>query len=120
MDAERDVVSLRSCQFMQDKINDIYSGFITGVTEFGFFVELDAYFIEGLVHIRTLGDDYYEYDPVHHTLMGQRRRRHFKIGHKVDVMVEDVRLKSREIDFILPENIQKTGERKLRRKRRGG
>ncbi|MCA1797230.1 MAG: ribonuclease R [Geobacteraceae bacterium] len=118
VDAERDILSLRSCQFMQDKIEDIYPGFITGVTEFGFFVELDPYFVEGLVHIRTLGDDYYEYDPVHRSLMGQRRRRQFKIGQKVDVMVQDVRLKSREIDFILPESLQNTRERMPHKKRR--
>lgn len=118
MNAERDILSLRSCQFMQDKIEEIFSGFITGVTEFGFFVELDPYFIEGLVHIRTLGDDYYEYDPVHHVLMGQRRRRHFKIGQKVDVMVQDVRLRAREIDFILPESLQNTQGRMPSKKRR--
>jgi len=118
VDAERDIVSLRSCQFMQDKIEEIFSGFIAGVTEFGFFVELDPYFIEGLVHIRTLGDDYYEYDPVHHTLMGQRRRRHFKIGQKVDVMVQDVRIKAREIDFILPESLENTQGRMPHKKRR--
>jgi ribonuclease R len=118
MDAERDIISLRSCQFMQDKIDEIFSGFITGVTEFGFFVELDPYFVEGLVHIRTLGDDYYEYDPVHHTLMGQRRRRFFKIGQKVDVAVQDVRLKAREIDFILPEALQSTRGRMPHKKRR--
>ncbi|MDY0292457.1 MAG: ribonuclease R [Desulfuromonadaceae bacterium] len=118
VDAEREIVSLRSCQFMQDKIDEIYSGFITGVTEFGFFVELDPFFIEGLVHIRTLGDDYYEYDPVHRTLVGQRRRRHFKIGQTLDVMVQDVRLKSREIDFILPESLQSTGGRMPHKKRR--
>jgi len=118
VDAERDILSLRSCQFMQDKIEDIFSGFITGVTEFGFFVELDPYFIEGLVHIRTLGDDYYEYDPIHRSLMGQRRRRHFKIGQKVDVMVQDVRLKAREIDFILPESLQSTHQGRMPYKKR--
>ncbi|MGM0415463.1 MAG: ribonuclease R [Thermodesulfobacteriota bacterium] len=118
VEAERDILSLRSCQFMQDKIEEIFPGFITGVTEFGFFVELDPYFIEGLVHIRTLGDDYYEYDPVHNTLMGQRRRRHFKIGQKVDVMVQDVRIKPREIDFILPESLQSTHRRMPHKKRR--
>lgn len=118
MNAERDIVSLRSCQFMQDKIDEIFSAFITGVTEFGFFVELDAHFIEGLVHIRTLGDDYYEYDPIHHILVGQRRRRHFKIGQKVDVMLQDVRLRVREIDFILPESIPSINPRVSSKKRR--
>ncbi len=117
MEAERNIVALRSCQFMQDKLEEIFPGFITGVTEFGFFVELDPFFVEGLVHIRTLADDYYEYDPVQRMLMGQRRRRHFKIGQKVDVMVQDVRLKTREIDFVLPESLQ-TVERTITRRKR--
>lgn len=117
MEAERNIVALRSCQFMQDKLEEIFSGFITGVTEFGFFVELDPFLVEGLVHVRTLGDDYYEYDPVQRMLVGQRRRRHFKIGQKVNVMVQDVRLKTREIDFVLPESIQ-TMERTLTRRKR--
>jgi len=118
MEAERNIVALRSCQFMQDKLEEIFPGFITGVTEFGFFVELDPFFVEGLVHIRTLADDYYEYDPVQRMLMGQRRRRHFKIGQKVDVMVQDVRLKTREIDFVLPEFMQTMEKPVTHRKRK--
>ncbi|MDD2558542.1 MAG: ribonuclease R [Desulfuromonadaceae bacterium] len=118
MEAERNIVALRSCQFMQDKLEEIFPGFITGVTEFGFFVELDPFFVEGLVHVRTLADDYYVYDPVQRMLLGQRRRRHFKIGQKVDVMVQDVRLKTREIDFVLPESLQAVEKTVLRRKRK--
>lgn len=118
MEAERDIVALRSCQFMQDKLEEIFPGFITGVTEFGFFVELDPFFVEGLIHIRTLADDYYEFDPVQRMLIGQRRRRHFKIGQKVDVMVQDVRLGTREIDFVLPESLQSMDKTVTRRKRK--
>ena len=118
MEAEREIVALRSCQFMQHKINEVFSGFITGVTEFGFFVELDAYFVEGLVHIRTLGDDFYQYDPVHYQLVGRQRRRIFKIGQKLDVVVHAVRLNSREIDFILPESLKEL-KHKCRRGRSG-
>lgn len=104
MQAERDIVDLRKCQFMLDKIGRRYTGYITSVTAFGFFVELDDFFVEGLVHIRTLGDDYYRYDDEQHSLIGQGRRRIFQIGMAVTIEVWQVRPLVREIDFILPQS----------------
>ncbi|MBN2644325.1 MAG: ribonuclease R [Desulfuromonadaceae bacterium] len=103
MEAEREAVDLRCSQFMKDKIGQRFSGFISAVTAFGFFVELDAWFVEGLVPIRTLSDDYYQYDALTHALIGERRRRRFQLGQAVDVEVWQVRPAAREIDFILPE-----------------
>ncbi len=100
-EAERDIIDLRKCQFMADKIGLRYSGRVTGVAEFGFFVELDDFFIEALVPVRTLGDDYYHYDAEHHRLVGQRRRQVYHIGKPVQVVVAAVREKQREIDFII-------------------
>ena len=102
MIAERDVVDLRKCQFMEDKVGLRYTGFITSVTAFGFFVELNEFFIEGLVHIRHLGDDYYRFDPENHRLVGQNRRQVFQVGNVVTVEVLQVQADKREIDFVLP------------------
>ncbi|MEA3466052.1 MAG: ribonuclease R [Thermodesulfobacteriota bacterium] len=100
--AERDVVDLRKCQFMADKVGLRYSGYITAVTAFGFFVELNEFFIEGLVHVRTLNDDFYRYDPEQHSLIGQGRRNIFQVGMAVTVDVWQVRPDRRKIDFVLP------------------
>ncbi|OQY18270.1 MAG: ribonuclease R [Desulfobacteraceae bacterium 4572_35.1] len=102
MAAERDVVDLRKCQFMFDRVGLRFSGFISAVTEFGFFVELNEYFVEGLVHIRTLADDFYSYEPEHHRLLGQRQRKIFQVGMAVEVEVVKVNSEHRQIDFVLP------------------
>jgi len=103
MEAERDIVDLRKCQFMEDKIGIRYSGYITSVNAFGFFVELDEFFVEGLVHIRTLSDDYYVFDEERLTLVGQARRKTFQVGDEVEVEVWQVKSVAREIDFVLPD-----------------
>ena len=100
--AERDIVDLRKCQFMLDKVGGRYSGLITNVTAFGFFVTLTEFFVEGLVHIRTLADDYYQYEAEQYRLVGQRMRHIFQVGMAVTVEVSQVRTESREIDFVLP------------------
>lgn len=115
--AERDIVDLRKCQFMEDKVGLRYTGFITAVTEFGFFVELNEFFIEGLVHIRHLGDDYYRYDPESHCLIGQNRRQIFQVGNSVTVEVMQVQTDKREIDFILPSLAQKNVKSSLAARR---
>jgi ribonuclease R len=74
---------------------------VTSVHEFGFFVELQDIFIEGLVHVSTLEDDYYQYEDDRHRLIGMRRRRIFTIGSKVEVTLAGVNLERREIDFRL-------------------
>lgn len=99
--AERDIADLRKCQFMADKIGQTFSGLITTVTAFGFFVELDEHFVEGLVHIRNLSDDYYSYDDEQHSLIGQARRRVFQVGMAVSVELWQVKPVPREIDFVL-------------------
>ena len=106
MEAERDFVSLKKCQFMKDKIGEIFPGFISGVQPFGFFVELEDYYVEGLVHIASLTDDYYEYEEERHRLIGSRRRREFLIGAPVEVLVKNVQVERREIDFTLAEGEQ--------------
>ncbi len=99
--AERDLIQLRCCQIMATKVGHLFYGTISSVTEFGFFVELDDTLIDGLVHVRSLQGDYYHYDPLSHTLTGERRRKEFKIGMRVEVVVSEVDPVRRRIDFEL-------------------
>ncbi len=101
MEAEREVVDLKKAQFMRDKVGEQYEGFITGVTPFGIFVGLTQYYVEGLVHISTLLDDYYDYDEEKYCLRGRRRRRLLRLGDRVAVRVASVNLERRQIDFSL-------------------
>ncbi len=98
---EREINDLRRAQFMADKIGTIYSGIITSVTAFGFFVELSEVFVEGLVRISSITDDYYIFIEPEYKLQGQRRHRTFKIGDAVKVRVASVDLAKRRIELTL-------------------
>ncbi len=99
--AERDIVDLKKVQFMKDKIGEIYKGIISGVTSFGIFVELQDIFVEGLVHISEVGDDYYIFNEKHHSLIGERKRKIYKIGDEVVVTLVNVSIEKRQIDLLL-------------------
>jgi len=102
--AERDSIALKKIEFMLRHLGDEFDGGISGVTSFGFFVTLDKYFVEGLVHVSALGDDYYRFVPESYSLVGERRRRRFRLGDRVRVRVDRVNKEEREIDFtLLPE-----------------
>ena len=101
MEAERDVVELKKVQFMQQHLGEEFNGFITGVTGFGFFVELEELFVEGLVHITTLDDDLYSYMEKQHSLIGRRSKRVFRIGDAARVKVAAVIPATRRIEFVL-------------------
>ncbi|MBP9004793.1 MAG: ribonuclease R [Candidatus Marinimicrobia bacterium] len=99
MEAERTYQKIKQVRFMADKIGQWYKGVISGVREFGFFVEISQFLVEGLVHIRTLSDDYYIYDPENHLLRGKYSQRIFRLGDEVMVMVTDVSVRERRIDL---------------------
>jgi ribonuclease R len=101
MEAEREIVALKKVQFMAGKIGQTFDGFVSDVARFGFFVELDDYFVEGLVHVSTLTDDAYEHVERAHLLRGRRRRRTFRIGDRVRVRVAGVNIERRQIDLVL-------------------
>jgi len=100
-EATRDAVAWLKCEFMQDKIGKIYTGIITAVTGFGFFVELKDIYVEGLVHVTSLKNDYYHHDPVRHELRGEHGKRSYRIATEVSVRVVRVDLDGRRIDFDL-------------------
>jgi len=99
MSIEREIISLRRAQFMIDKIGKTFYGIITGVTSFGFFVELENVFVEGLVKVSSITDDYYLFIETEHKLIGQKFHRIFQIGNRVKVRVKDITLSKRQIDL---------------------
>jgi len=103
MDAEREMVDLKKAQFMTDKIGQEFPGVVTSLAPFGFFVELTAYFVEGLVSLESLEDDYYHYHEMAHVIQGQHHGRSFHMGDTVTIRVRRVKLFQGEIDFELIE-----------------
>lgn len=115
MEAEREIADLKKCQFMKDKIGEVFDGFISGVTSFGFFVELKDYFVEGLVHVSMLADDYYVFDEKRHSLMGERTGKRFTLADPVKVKIAGVDLERRRIELLLYQEEALSRRKKQRR-----
>ncbi|MFW6345994.1 MAG: ribonuclease R [Halomonas sp.] len=103
-DATRDVEDWLKCEFMSDKLGEVYDGTIASVTGFGIFVRLDDVFVEGLVHVTSLPSDYYHYEPEKHRLKGERSGMSYRLGDGVTVQVARVDLDDRKIDFALADD----------------
>ncbi len=104
MEAERDLVELKKLQFMQNRLNEEFDGFVSGVTGFGCFVELTQFFVEGLVHISTLQDDYYSFNEPAQQLVGQNSGKVISLGDQVRIKVVAVDPQARRIEFTLLEH----------------
>jgi len=116
-DATRDAVDWLKCEYMLDKVGETYAGIISSVTSFGIFVELQEIYVEGLVHVTAMGNDYYHFDPTRHWLMGERTNRIYRLGDQLDVTVVQVNLDECKIDFELAEKPPgKKAGRKARKK----
>jgi ribonuclease R len=102
-DATRDVVSWLKCEYMMDKVGEEFSGIISAVTSFGFFVELAEIYVEGLVHISNLAQDYFHFDATSHQLKGERTGIKYRLGDSVNVRVVRVDLDEKKMDFELAE-----------------
>ncbi|MDX1494435.1 MAG: ribonuclease R, partial [Longimicrobiales bacterium] len=100
-EAERASVAMKKVEFMEQHLGDEFSGRISGVTAFGFFVTLERYFVDGLVHVSNLQDDYYHYRESDHLLEGERGGRRFRLGDRVEVRVARVDKEARHVDFQL-------------------
>lgn len=100
-DATDEVTDWLKCEFMLDKVGLEFQGVISGVTNFGIFVELIEIYVEGLAHISTLPSDYYQFDPLKHSLYGSRSGVRYRLGDKVKVRVARVDLDQRQIDFLV-------------------
>ena len=81
-------------------VGGVFNGVITGVAPFGLFDTLDDYFVDGLVHISELGRDYFQFDPAHHVLIGERTAKRFRLADKMKVKLVRVDLDTRKIDFV--------------------
>jgi ribonuclease R len=101
MEAEREILGRYRVRFMKDKIGEEFDGMISGVASFGFFVELKDIFVEGLVRMTSLHDDYYQYHEKRYCLVGERTHKTFKIGDEIRVRVDRVDVERRHIDFGL-------------------
>jgi ribonuclease R len=102
-DAERELVQWKKVRFMADKVGDEFEGYITGVTAFGLYVELIEHFVEGLVHVSTMADDYYRFVERAHTLRGENTGKVYRLGDRVKVQVVKVDMERRQIDLGLSE-----------------
>jgi ribonuclease R len=100
-EASRDVEAWLKCYFVRDKLGEEFTGTIAGVASFGIFVQLDALFIEGMVHVTDLGADYFQYDEARHELRGERTGIRYQLTDRVTVQVSRVDLDARRIDLRL-------------------
>jgi ribonuclease R len=100
-EAERELIDWKKVRFMSDKLGEVYSAYITGVKAFGLFVQLEEIFVEGLVHVSSMTDDYYLFNEKAHTLRGENTRRSYRLGDKVEVQVVRADLERRQVDFAL-------------------
>ena len=105
-DAERELVQWKKVRFMADKVGEEFTGFVTGVSAFGLHVELVEHFVEGMVHVSTMADDYYRFVEKAHILVGEKHGREYRLGDKVDVQVVRVDLERRLIDLGLVEILE--------------
>ena len=102
-DAERELVQWKKVRFMVDKVGDEFDGYVTGVSAFGLFIELVEHFVEGMVHVSTMADDYYRFLDKAHLLKGEKSGRMYRLGDKVRVQVIRVDMERRQIDLGLTE-----------------
>jgi len=98
-EAEREIVLWKKVRFMTDKVGDEFTGYVTGVTGFGLFVELVEHFVEGLVHISSMADDYYRFLDSDHALFGENTGKTYRLGDTVNVQVVRVDTERRQIDL---------------------
>jgi ribonuclease R len=105
--AERDSIKMKIAEFMERHLGEEFNGTVSGIIPIGFFVELDEYFVEGLVHVSSLEDDYYETDEHGVAMIGRNKGRRFMIGDRVKVAVARADKERGEVDFMVVETIKK-------------
>ncbi len=99
--ATRDATDWLKCEYMLDKVGEEFDGIISTVTGFGLFVVLDDIHVEGLMHITSMKDDYYQFDKMNHVMKGERTGKRYQLGDKISIQVASVNLDERKIDFVL-------------------
>ena len=102
-EAERELLQWKKVRFMSDKVGDEFDGYITGVAAFGLFVQLTEHYVEGLVHVSSMADDYYRFLEKSHSLRGENTQKVYQLGDRVRVQVVRVDMDRRQIDLGLVE-----------------
>ncbi len=110
--AARDSVKMKTAEFMHQHLGEEFHGSISGIIPIGFFVELDEFFVEGLVHVSTLDDDFYEIDDLGVAMTGRNKGRRFMIGDRVKIVVARTDKERGEVDFMVIETLKKRGKAK--------
>jgi len=100
-DAEREIIKLKLLRHLNEHADKIMEGIITGIQEYGLFVQIDEFQLDGLVHIRTLTDDFYELDKKKLSLIGSRKGKVYSFGDIVNVKITKIDLLKREVDFVI-------------------
>lgn len=106
--AERASIKYKQVEYMQEHLGETFSGIISGVTEWGLYVELNDNLCEGLVPMRDLADDYYDFDEKNHCLIGRRNNHRYRLGDNVDVKVARADLEKKQLDFVLVDDNGRT------------
>jgi len=115
-EAERELLEWKKVRFMADKLGEEYTGYVTGVQAFGLFVEVDEIYVQGLVHVSSMSDDYYLFNEKAHTLKGENTHKTYRLGDRVQVQVARVDLERRQIDFALVDVIERVAARETRKR----
>lgn len=110
-DATREVTSWLKCFYMQDKIGEVFEGSIAGVTSFGLFVALDEVYVEGLLHVTELGNDYFVFDKARHEMLGERTGLRYRLGDRLTIRVVRVDLETTQIDFTLADKVDRSSSK---------
>ena len=128
VDAERASIKYKQVEFMSDRVGQCFDGIISGVTEWGIYIELNESKCEGMIHIRDLNDDFYFFDEENYCIKGRRRKRTFQLGEPIRVKVERANLMKKQLDFSIVEDTQeayteelqaqKPEKKKIRKNRR--
>ncbi len=106
-DAERELVQWKKVRFMADKVGDEFDGYVTGVSAFGLYIELVEHFVEGMVHVSTMADDYYRFVESAHLLRGENTHKVYRLGDRVRVQVVRVDMERRQIELALEDVLRK-------------
>jgi ribonuclease R len=109
-DATRDVTNWLKCFYMQDKVGEVFAGTVAGVTSFGLFVALDEVYVEGLLHVTDLGNDYFIHDKARHEMVGERTGVRYRLGDRLTVKVVRVDLETARIDFTLASSAESSSD----------
>ena len=100
-DATRDVEAWLKAYYMRDRVGERFTGTISGVAAFGVFVALDGVYVEGMVHVSELGNDYFQYDAARHQMIGERTHQRYRLGDRIEVKLVRADLETTRLDFVL-------------------